>query len=523
MEVLLRLAQIDVHVVQHLLEDNPLARHGLAHLVLLVRDRHVELLQSLVLVLKGGEASLDVGLLFNNTTVQFDTLGQHVQVGGRILQCLGVRLEVVENVEQFRLRERVQQTSELPDPHLAVRDEGLLERRTIDAQEERVRGAVLPYDGADKILVSRDVGVEVREGPLLLLVALDEGFLVLVPDVLVLPLPVVEDVLHPLDDGRHSGGNRHDRLESGLLIVGDDLVVGLHRSEVAVLILDRLAEAGHALDHGDEFAAHRMDHLEHVLHGGLEPDALRLVEREDDVEYGRHFRLRVAVQHAGQLLEGLLHSVPQRFLHLLVQLLRVLDPLLLHLFRVVGEGFVRLGHRFLNLLKGLLEFELDVFAVGVLLAVELAMLVDMLLLHCDEERLADEAAVLFDPPVGIFVVHHCGLHLFAVLSGLPHEVVQVVLAAHPVQFVHSGADPPVEVVDPVREEAALLGIERVEDLVVVSHHKEDVLPQDAVRFALRVDLHCDVGDFQMHPLPLVHLLEELEEVPVEVGLEQALF
>ena len=125
--------------------------------------------------------------------------------------------------------------------------------------------------------------------------------------------------------------------------------------------------------------------------------------------------------------------------------------------------------------------------------------------------------------LAIFVVHHCGLHLFAVLSGLPHEVVQVVLAAHPVQFVHSGADPPVEVVNLVREEAALLGIERVEDLVVVSHHEQDVLPQDAVRFALRVDLHCDVGDFQMHPLPLVHLLEELEEVPVEVGLEQALF
>ena len=53
--------------------------------------------------------------------------------------------------------------------------------------------------------------------------------------------------------------------------------------------------------------------------------------------------------------------------------------------------------------------------------------------------------------------------------------------------------------------------ERVQDGVVVADDEHHILPQAAVALAVRRDVHSDVRDLEVEPLPVVHLGKELEQ------------
>ena len=77
----------------------------------------------------------------------------------------------------------------------------------------------------------------------------------------------------------------------------------------------------------------------------------------------------------------------------------------------------------------------------------------------------------------------------------------------PAELGEAGRDLAVELVQVLREEAALCWRERAEYTVVVSHHEHDVLAQAAVALAVGSDLHGRVRDLEVQPLPVVHLAQ----------------
>ena len=65
----------------------------------------------------------------------------------------------------------------------------------------------------------------------------------------------------------------------------------------------------------------------------------------------------------------------------------------------------------------------------------------------------------------------------------------------------------------------LLGVQTEQDAVVVTDDQQDILPEHAQGLALLVHLGSVVRHLEAKPLPVVHLVEEADQVSTEVGTD----
>ena len=169
-----------------------------------------------------------MGLLLrlHDPLVDVDLGGELVEVRRRGDQLLGVGLEVTVESREFLVGSLQEEGREPPLPLLAVRFEGRLERRAVDAEEEQVGDAVLARHLLQERLVPFDVRLEIRQRFLRLAVPGDELILIRLPHVPVGRLPTRHERGDRVDNLAEAVIDGDDLLESGVLVVGDDVVEG---------------------------------------------------------------------------------------------------------------------------------------------------------------------------------------------------------------------------------------------------------------------------------------------------------
>jgi hypothetical protein len=102
--------------------------------------------------------------------------------------------------------------------------------------------------------------------------------------------------------------------------------------------------------------------------------------------------------------------------------------------------------------------------VGRLHGLKLGVLVQLLLLHVDQQAVADALAQPLDVRQHLLELHHGGLRCTAELARLLVVHIQAVLVTHPVELGDTRDDAPVKGADAVREELALVRCERQQHL-----------------------------------------------------------
>ena len=90
---------------------------------------------------------------------------------------------------------------------------------------------------------------------------------------------------------------------------------------------------------------------------------------------------------------------------------------------------------------------------------------------------------------------------------------------HPCELGHPRADLLVKTSDSLLEQSTLLGVQTEQDAVVVTDDQQDVLPEHAQGLTLLVHLGSVVWHLEAKPLPVVHLVEEADQVSTEVGTD----
>ena len=547
LHVLLAARQHGRHLIQHGLELLPVRAQRRQELRLLLRHHHVELGEGLVPRLQRVEPPLRIVDLRLRSAQQVEAVAELVQGRGLAAQCRRGVGHVVPQLEQLRLGVAVQQARQVALPLLAVVDEGSLEQRAVDLDEvHRLVHVLALHDVNLRIAIARDVDVELHQRAPGLGVATDEVVLVRLPQVLVL-VPVAQVLLQLRRRRAHAVHDGHQNVQD-VLVVGHHVVerrqrvallapvhvhlpvrVGVRvagpqrtrRGAVAVdLRFEYLTQAGHHRDDGDELLAHDVGHLRQGDHGRLELHAVAL-QHHVDLEQRLRVVLGVAVDGARQLVQGLAHGLAQAVLHALVRLLGEHGPLTLHVHRVLPEVLVHLLHDALGAVVALQELRAHPLAVARLLGLEHAVLVHQVLHDVDEQGGGDRLAVAADALLVGLELQHQSIGLRAVAAAFLDVPLDDALAG-PGQLVQPGADAAVEAADDLGEQLALLRRQLQDDLVVVLHHQQHVLAQDAELLLLVGDVVGDVGDLHLalELAPEVHLLEQAQEALVEVALQQ---
>mmetsp|Transcript_7265 Transcript_7265/g.17199 ORF Transcript_7265/g.17199 Transcript_7265/m.17199 type:complete len:209 (-) Transcript_7265:1605-2231(-) len=187
------------------------------------------------------------------------------------------------------------------------------------------------------------------------------------------------------------------------------------------------------------------------------------------------------------------------------------------------EEGVGVQHEVRDLLEGLVELLLDFETPALLDITELIVAVHRLLLNLDHVQLGQFLADLQNLRIVALELLHPVVDFGTLLAAVSHEELLDAVRG-PVELRQSRADLAIQRPDVVVEETPLLGLQRRHDLVVITHHPQHVLAENADLVAVARELVSSIGDDDaaaLNLLPVVHLLNHLHQFMVEVALEQA--